>query len=79
MDERDEYELWEFASALKAFRNQPIAISVYSPNPIIRMFAIVDRRVGKRTLLKLRDTIQDQPEWLRTLYSARMHAEGIDT
>lgn len=77
MDERDEYELWEFDEALKSFRNQPIMLSVHSTNPIIRMFADVDRRVGKRTLLKLRDTMQDQQALLRMLYLARMHAEEI--
>ena len=78
MNERDDYELWEFADALKTFRNQPIELSVQSGNPIIRMFAIVDRRVGKRTLMKLRDSVGDQPEWLRKLYTTRMNAEGID-
>ncbi|MBQ2953961.1 MAG: hypothetical protein IJE07_10495 [Clostridia bacterium] len=77
MEARDEYELWEFTDALKTFRNQPITASVRSGNPIIRMFAIVDRRVGKRTLVKLQESLSDQPEWLRKLYVARMAAEGI--
>ncbi len=77
MEERDEYTSWEFAEALKAYRNQSIAESLASSNPIQRMFAIVDRRVGKRTLLKLRDSLQGQPDWLRTFYEARLTAEGI--
>ena len=77
MAERDEYSDSEFAEALEAYRRQPIADSLASENPIQRMFAIVDRRVGKRTLQKLTGSVQDQPEWLRVFYLARMEAEGV--
>lgn len=77
MSERDEYEDSEFSEALKAYRNQPIAESLASPNPIQRMFAIVDRRVGKRTLQQLCNSVREQPEWLRPFYEARLTAEGI--
>ena len=77
MEQRDEYTSWEFADALKTYRNQPIAESLASPNPIQRMFAIIDRRVGKRTLQRLRDSLQDQPDWLRRFYEARLTAEDI--
>ena len=77
MENRDEYSDSEFAEALEAYRRQPIADSLASKNPIQRMFAIVDRRVGKRTLQKLAASVQDQPEWLRAFYLARMEAEGV--
>ena len=75
-DQRDEYTDDEFAEALKTYRNQPIGASLDSENPIVRMFAIVDRRVGVRTWSKLRETIHGQPEWLRRLFEAR---EAADT
>ena len=77
MSARDEYTDKEFSDALAAYRRQPVADSLASENPIQRMFAIVDRRVGKRTLQKLADSVQGQPEWLRVLYLARMEAEDI--
>ncbi len=77
MENRDEYTDWEFSEALKAYRNQPIAESLASPNPMVRLFAIVDRRVGKRTLQQLADTVENQPEWLRKFYRARLEADGI--
>ena len=77
MAEREEYTDWEFTDALEAYRRQPIGESLASENPIQRMFAIVDRRVGKRTLQKLAETVADQPEWLRAFYLARMDAESI--
>ena len=31
----------------------------------------------RATLMKLRESVEHQPEWLRKLYTARMNAEGI--
>lgn len=72
MEDRDEYADYEFSIALKSYRNQSIQTSITSDNPIVRMFAILDRRVGKRTLARLKDSFNDQPEWLRRLYEARI-------
>ena len=72
---RTEYIDREFADALNEYRNQSIEMSVYSQNPLIRMFAVLDRRVGKRTLRKLRDEIEEQPTWLQQFYQLRISAE----
>ncbi len=77
MNERDEYTDDEFSQALFVYRSQPIQSSVFSDNPLIRMFALLDRRVGKRTLERLKYSINDQPEWLRCLYEARTAALSI--
>ena len=76
---REEYTDWEFSDALQVYRSQTIDSSIASDNPIIRMFAILDRRVGKRRLEHLKDEVELQPGWLRTLYAARLQAEGIVT
>ena len=78
MDQRTEYTDEEFCKALEEYRNQDIQDSIASRNPLVRMFAILDRRVGKRTLQKLKDTLQDQPEWLRQFYLLRLNAEKIN-
>ena len=75
--ERDEYADDEFSQALKKYRNQPIQESIQSNDPIVRMFAILDRRIGKRTLERLKENINDQPEWLRCLYCVRVAALSI--
>jgi len=77
LDKRTEYVDEEFCDALEAYRNQSIRDSVNSKNPIVRMFAVLDRRVGKRTLIKLYETIEEQPEWLRQFYLLRLHSENI--
>ena len=63
--------------AMKKYLNQDIVASLEDEDPLVRMFAILDRRVGKRTLKEIADTVSDQPEWLQQFYRLRMDAEGI--
>ncbi len=77
LNERTEYKDSEFAEALAEYRNQDIESSIYSDNPIVRMFAVLDRRVGKRTLEKLKDRLHEQPEWLKQFYLLRFEAENM--
>lgn len=77
IDQRTEYTDEEFCEALETYRNQSIQESIFSSNPLVRMFAISDRRIGKRTLQKLKDTIEEQPEWLRRFYALRLSSEAI--
>ena len=74
---RTEYTDEEFCSALNEYRNQDVQKSIYSENPIVRLFAILDRRVGKRTLLNVKTQIENQPEWLQLFYKLRIEAEHI--
>lgn len=73
-EKRTEYTDDEFCSALEEYRNQDIRTSLRSPDPLVRMFAVLDRRVGKRTLETLRESIPDQPEWLQYFYRLRTEA-----
>ena len=75
--DRTEYTDEEFTDALKKYRNQDIQESLQSNNPLIRMFAILDRRVGKRTLIKAKETLEEQPIWLKQFYQLRLMAECI--
>ena len=72
MGMRQEYTDNEFAKALEAYRNQDIRESVQSGNPIVKMFAMLDRRVGNRTLEKLEPSMQEEPEWLQQVYAFRI-------
>lgn len=72
------FAVWQFTDAVKSFLNSSIEESLNSENPLIRLLAIVDRRVGKRTLVKLKDSISQQPEWLQYFYKLRFQAESID-
>jgi len=41
------------------------------------MLVILDRQVGKRTLVKIKDEIENLPEWLKQFYILRCEAENI--
>ena len=47
------------------FGYQSIAVYLDDENAVVRMFVILDRRVGKCTLVKLASNIDSQPEWLQ--------------
>ncbi len=74
---RTEYTDEEFCQALEKYRHQDIGESNRSENPLVRMFAILDRRIGKRTLIKAKDSAEEQPLWLKRFYKLRFYAEGI--
>ena len=74
MDQRTEYEDNEFSDALRQYRVGSIRDSLHSPDPIVRMFALLDRRVGQRTLKELKAEVSTWPEWLQALYSIRVQA-----
>ena len=78
MSQRTEYTDEEFCEALEKYRNQPISQSINSSNAIERMFAVLDRRIGKRTLMALKDTVKEQPKWLQSFYNLRLSAEAVE-
>lgn len=77
MGQRSEYTDDEFCEALEIYRNQDIQSSICSSNPLVRMFAVLDRRIGKRTLEKIKDEVELLPEWVKQFYQLRCEAEGI--
>lgn len=77
MESRTEYTDAEFCESLEKYRNQSISDSINSENPMVRMFAVLDRRIGKRTLADLKVRIDDQPEWLKLFYRLRIDSERV--
>ncbi len=72
MSMRTEYTDDEFCNALEKYRNNDIQNSIFSDDPIVRMFAVLDRRIGKRTIEKL--NVSEQPEWLQIFYELRKNS-----
>lgn len=77
LTERTEYTDGEFCDALNIYRNQDITKSLYSENPIVRMFAVLDRRAGKRALQNIKEKFENEPKWLQEIYVLRTEAENI--
>ncbi len=66
-----------FYAAFNEFDNQSIEKSLASDNLLVRIFAIIDRRVGKRTLEKLKADISADGEIFRLFYEIRTEAEKL--
>ncbi len=71
-------ELGDFYTSYGEFENQSIEESLNGANALIRTFAILDRRTGKRRLKTLRDEGWGrEPEWLNRFFRLRLDAEGL--
>ncbi len=77
VNERDEYTDNEFCEALAEYRQHNIKDSIISDNPVVQMFAILDKRIGKRTLNRIKNTVSDKSEWLQFFYELRLKGEGL--
>ena len=66
-----------FYNAFSTFENQSIEKSLVSENPIVRIFALLDRRLGKHRLLVLEEAMERELDWVRAFYVIRMQAEGM--
>ena len=66
-----------FYEAFKEFDNQSIEKSLCSENMFVRIFAVLDRRVGKRKLISMKESIENEPDTFKEFFAIRMNAEGI--
>ena len=64
-----------FYRAFDEFDNQSIEKSLISENLLVRIFAILDRRVGKRKLKEMQENILDEPDTFQEFYAIRVNAE----
>lgn len=66
-----------FYEAFNLFDNQSIEESLSSSNPLVRVFALLERRLGKRRLLALAEKMERELPWVRAFYLIRIQAEGL--
>ena len=66
-----------FYQAFDEFENQNIDKSLVSDNLIVRIFAVLDRRVGKRRLIAMRNLMEEQDPVFQEFYAIRMYHEGL--
>lgn len=67
----------DFINAVTTYLKTDIATSLRSDNYLHRVFAYMDRRVGKRTLVKIKNEVEKLPEWVKQFYELRCEADGI--
>lgn len=71
------FDQYGFYQAFHEYQNQSIEESLESKDPVVRLFAVLDQRVGKRRLEKIKDSIPSQPAWLQVFYRLRLEAEQL--
>lgn len=78
VEEKGIFAQYDFFEAVKAFLNSPIEESLKSDNPIIKSLAVIDKRIGKRTLSKLKEPMKhEKSELVKYFYNLRCEAENI--
>lgn len=70
-DENGVYSDNDFLGAALEFTDMPIIEALQSENSIIKLLALMDRRVGKRTLQGLNSDAF--PEWAKPFYDLRVN------
>lgn len=71
------FDQYGFYEAFYEYHNQSIEKSLASSDPVVRMFAVFDKRVGKRRLQNIFSEIELQPVWLQVFFRLRLEADGI--
>lgn len=71
------FDHWRFYQAFEEFDNQSIEESLAAENLLIKIFALLDRRVGKRRLEKMKAEMENEPSVIQMFYTIRAEAEGI--
>ncbi len=68
----------DFTLAVKSILTKSIDECINSEDYLTRIFAIVDRRMGKKRLLKTKSNYDDMHELEQFFYDLRCEAEGIN-
>ncbi|NLY96397.1 MAG: hypothetical protein GX082_03040 [Clostridiaceae bacterium] len=69
---------YDFLEAAADFLQLPVKDALQSDNYLIRVFAIMDKRVGKRTLEAIRNSgeYKSYPEWVQRFYELRFQSQA---
>lgn len=72
------YSQVEFLEATREYLNNPIEVLLKSDNVLIKILVLLDRRVGKRTLENMKNTMLSEEDIVQYFYKLRCDSEGID-
>ncbi len=70
---------YDFLAAVQKFFKLTIKEAQASDDNIIKILAVLDKRTGKRTLQKMKDSEEylNYPQWVQDFYKIRFDADGI--
>ncbi len=71
------FDQFSFYEAFYIYSNTNIRECLEHENALVRIFAVFDKRTGKRTLLKIAENLCIEPEWVQKCFKAKLEAENI--
>lgn len=72
------FEMGDVWDAIHLYLTEyPIEKCLEKENYLLFLFAVLDRRVGKRRIKAIYDNIDNEPEWIQPFIRLRAEAEGI--
>lgn len=71
------YAQYDFFTTLEQFFDSSIEESLKSSDSLMKILCLLDRRVGKRTLRNMKESILEENEVVRYFYELRCEAENI--
>lgn len=69
---------YDFFDTVEEYFNLPIKEALKSNNMVIKILSLIDRRVGKRTLRVLTESIQNEREVVQYFYKLCCKADNIN-
>lgn len=67
----------EFLKVAFEYLNSPIEESLLLDNPLNKILVVLDRRIGKRTLEKMKSSIENEEDIVKYLFKLRCGNEGV--
>lgn len=79
-DENATYSEMDFLEAATSFLKMPVREALQNDNFIVRILAVIDRRIGKRTLRKIQEEgdYKDLPDWVKQFYELRINCNQTE-
>ena len=68
---------YAFFDSYYEYINNSLDENIASDNALVRLFTILDRRIGKRRFKELKDTLVREAKWLEEFYDFRFKHEYI--
>lgn len=69
---------YDFFDSLEQYFNSSIEKSLVSTDMVVKILSLIDRRIGKRTLEKLNESIKSESDIIKYFYQLRCDAEGLN-
>lgn len=68
---------YDFFDSLEEYFSSSIEKALNSTDMVIKILSLIDRRIGKRTLQKLSESIKNESDIIKYFYQLRCDAEGV--